>query len=60
MKCKNCSFFIRKDYSWGWCKKDGIDKESEQRCTVYLLGIYRIGNGHSDKERNDTEELHKA
>jgi len=61
MKCKNCPFFIRRDYSWGWCKKDGIDKESEQRCDVYLLGIYRTnGNGCIDKKRTDTKELHKA
>lgn len=54
MKCKTCPFFIRKDYQWGWCRKDGIDKESEQHCTVYLLGIYKtvkeVKNGEVNKD----------
>ncbi|HAN43426.1 MAG TPA: hypothetical protein DCP98_08395 [Sphaerochaeta sp.] len=36
---------MRRDYAWGWCTKDGVQKESMQKCTVYLLGIFKTTGG---------------
>lgn len=63
MKCCDCPFFKRRDYAWGWCTKDGVQKESMQKCTVYLLGIFKTtggGDGSSDKQCPDAKELHQA